>query len=82
MISLTIFLSNHVHIDCLLPSGRNIPPPFTPQECQELMGLLRSDSNGPAGNNIVRTRIVARVLIRQGMRLHVPLNMYISLVLV
>ncbi|KAI0337961.1 hypothetical protein BDW22DRAFT_1338908 [Trametopsis cervina] len=51
------------YTDCLLPSERTIPPAFSPQECQELMTLLRSDA--APNNAVVRTRIVARVLLRQ-----------------
>ena len=32
--------------DRLLPSQSSIPPPFTQEECQELMALLRSFNNG------------------------------------
>jgi hypothetical protein len=32
--------------DRLLPSQGSIPPPFTQEECQELMSLLRSFNNG------------------------------------
>jgi len=53
------------YTDCLLPSERTVPPAFNPQECQELMALLKSDGNGASGNSIVRNRIVARVLLRQ-----------------
>jgi hypothetical protein len=30
------------HLDRLLPSQRPVPPPFSQNECQELMNLLRS----------------------------------------
>ncbi|EKM48519.1 uncharacterized protein PHACADRAFT_132348 [Phanerochaete carnosa HHB-10118-sp] len=53
------------YTDCLLPSQQTVPPPFTPQECQELMGLLRSSNGDAPSNRIVHTRIVARVLLRQ-----------------
>lgn len=53
--------------DCLLPSARPAPPPFAPQECQELMSLLRSfDSNATQNTAVVQTRIVSRVLLRVG----------------
>ncbi|KAI0690265.1 hypothetical protein BC835DRAFT_1365422 [Cytidiella melzeri] len=53
------------YTECLLPSERTVPPAFTPQECQELMTLLKAGSNGSPGNTIVHNRIVARVLLRQ-----------------
>ncbi|OCH89981.1 hypothetical protein OBBRIDRAFT_793697 [Obba rivulosa] len=52
------------YTDCLLPSSRPVPPPFAPQECQELMGLLRSFDSEPSNTSVVQTRIVARVLLR------------------
>ncbi|KAL1940042.1 hypothetical protein VTO73DRAFT_9377 [Trametes versicolor] len=53
------------YTDCLLPSARPAPPPFAPQECQELMSLLRSfDSNATPNTAVVQTRIVSRVLLR------------------
>ena len=36
-------------LDRLLPSQRTVPAPFTQEECQELMSLLRSFSNGQTG---------------------------------
>jgi len=55
------------YTDCLLPSQQTVQPPFTPQECQELMGLLRSSNGDAPSNRIVHTRIVARVLLRQAL---------------
>ncbi|KAJ7866089.1 hypothetical protein B0H14DRAFT_3084265 [Mycena olivaceomarginata] len=47
----------------LPPQQLPLPPPFTQNECQELLGLLRSI--GEAGiQNIVLTRIVSRILLR------------------
>ncbi|THH18607.1 hypothetical protein EW146_g2429 [Bondarzewia mesenterica] len=54
------------YTDRLLPSSHPLPPPFTQDECQELMGLLRSlDSsiNSPT-QSMVRTRIIAKILLR------------------
>ena len=45
---------------------QNAHPPFTPQECQDLMNLLKSSSDEHSGSPIVHTRIVARVLLRKG----------------
>ncbi|KAF8967511.1 hypothetical protein BDZ97DRAFT_1755936 [Flammula alnicola] len=51
--------------DRLLPSQRPIPAPFTQEECQELMALLRSfDSEGHHDDHGIRTRVVARILLR------------------
>ena len=41
----TIFLRPHLRLievcsDCLLPSSRLVPPPFSQEECQELIKLL------------------------------------------
>jgi hypothetical protein len=36
----------HSRPDRLLPSQRTVPAPFTQEECQELMSLLRSFSTG------------------------------------
>ncbi|KAI0371477.1 hypothetical protein BV20DRAFT_942006 [Pilatotrama ljubarskyi] len=52
------------YTDCLLPSARPAPPPFAPQECQELMNLLRSFDTSSKNAVVVQTRIVARVLLR------------------
>ena len=52
--------------DCLLPSARPAPPPFAPQECQELMNLLRSFDSGSSNALVVQTRVVSRVLLRVG----------------
>ncbi|KAJ3013130.1 hypothetical protein NUW54_g1674 [Trametes sanguinea] len=40
------------------------PPPFAPQECQELMNLLRSFDSASQNAVVVQTRIVSRVLLR------------------
>ncbi|KAL6307106.1 hypothetical protein BKA93DRAFT_728227 [Sparassis latifolia] len=53
------------YTDFLLPSQKPVPPPFSPQECQELMRLLRSSEEGSTGGSLVHTRIVARVLLRK-----------------
>jgi len=53
--------------DRLLPSQRTIPAPFTQEECQELMSLLRSFNNeqSDAGlQGVVQTRIISRILLR------------------
>ncbi|KAF8179221.1 hypothetical protein BJ912DRAFT_855727, partial [Pholiota molesta] len=51
--------------DRLLPSARPIPPPFTQDECQELMNLLRSFSaEGHHDDHGIQTRVVARILLR------------------
>ena len=52
--------------DCILPSTRPAPPPFAPQECQELMNLLRSFDSGSSNALVVQTRVVSRVLLRVG----------------
>ncbi|KAH9947203.1 hypothetical protein B0H21DRAFT_692432 [Amylocystis lapponica] len=52
------------YTDCLLPSSKPVPPPFAPQECQELMGLFRSYDGSSKNAMVVHTRIVARVLLR------------------
>ncbi|KAI0268289.1 hypothetical protein BC834DRAFT_821316, partial [Gloeopeniophorella convolvens] len=49
------------YTDRLLPSSHPTPPPFTQEECQELISLLRS-FNGDT--SVVRARIVAKVLLR------------------
>ncbi|KAJ7224955.1 hypothetical protein B0H12DRAFT_1149639 [Mycena haematopus] len=52
----------------LPPQQLPLPPPFTQNECQELLGLLRSfgDSSQAEGGiqSIVLTRIVSRILLR------------------
>lgn len=53
-------------IECLLPSHKAGPQLFAPQECQELMGLLRSAGEDLTRPSIVHTRIVSRVLLRKG----------------
>lgn len=51
--------------DRLLPSHRTVPAPFTQDECQELMTLLRSnEQNDTALQTVVQTRIVSRILLR------------------
>ncbi|KAH9939244.1 uncharacterized protein BXZ73DRAFT_43685, partial [Epithele typhae] len=52
------------YTDCILPSARPAPPPFAPQECQELMNLLRSFESGSRNALVVQNRVVARVLLR------------------
>ncbi|KII94553.1 hypothetical protein PLICRDRAFT_98675 [Plicaturopsis crispa FD-325 SS-3] len=55
--------------DRLLPSDRPISPPFSQEECGELMGLLRSFSGSSFDssiNTVVHTRAVARILMRIG----------------
>ncbi|PCH40711.1 hypothetical protein WOLCODRAFT_136952 [Wolfiporia cocos MD-104 SS10] len=53
------------YTDCVLPASRNDSPtpPFAPQECQELMTLLRSIDGGEM-TPLVQTRIIARVRLR------------------
>ncbi|KAJ4490026.1 hypothetical protein J3R30DRAFT_3653508 [Lentinula aciculospora] len=54
--------------DRLLPSQRDITPPFNQSECQELNNILRSfggESNGDSGiQTVLQTRLVSRVLMR------------------
>ncbi|GLB34349.1 hypothetical protein LshimejAT787_0112330 [Lyophyllum shimeji] len=51
--------------DRLLPSHRTIPAPFTQEECQELMSLLKSFDQAEGGlQTVVHTRIVCRILLR------------------
>ncbi|KAJ3879398.1 hypothetical protein F5051DRAFT_326029 [Lentinula edodes] len=55
--------------DRLLPSQRDLTPPFNQAECQELNNILRSfgepDSNGDSGiQAVLHTRLVSRVLMR------------------
>ncbi|KAH9833855.1 uncharacterized protein C8Q71DRAFT_772821 [Rhodofomes roseus] len=53
------------YTEYLLPGAqRPTPPPFSPQECQELMGLLHSFNEDPTDVSLVQNRIVARVLLR------------------
>lgn len=47
-------------------------PPFMPQECQELMTLLKTFSSDSV--SVVHTRIVARVILRVGKYSHLPLR--------
>lgn len=51
------------YTDSLLPASRSVAPPFAPQECQELMTLLRS-VDGVNSTVVVQTHLVARVMIR------------------
>ncbi|KIM38706.1 hypothetical protein M413DRAFT_29942 [Hebeloma cylindrosporum] len=49
----------------LLPSQGSIPPPFTQEECQELMNLLRSFNREDAHDDHgIQTRVVSRILLR------------------
>lgn len=53
--------------DRLLPATRSTVAPFSQDECQELMSLLRSfgDHQGDSGiQPVLHTRIVARILLR------------------
>ncbi|KAJ3512998.1 hypothetical protein NMY22_g15172 [Coprinellus aureogranulatus] len=50
--------------DHLLPSQKPVPAPFTPEECQELMTLLKSFTPNAPDDNGIETRVVARVLLR------------------
>ncbi|KAF8165963.1 hypothetical protein B0H34DRAFT_648053 [Crassisporium funariophilum] len=50
--------------DRLLPSHRAIPAPFTQEECQELMALLRSFNDDHHDDHGIQTRIVSRILLR------------------
>jgi len=68
--------------DRLLPSHRPIPVPFSQEECQELMSLIRSfgtEQGDSEFQSVVYTRIVARILLRvahwrqQFFRPHKPL---------
>jgi len=55
------------YTDRLLPLSRPVPPPFTQEECQELMSLLRSFGGTPDPSGmqaVVHTRIIARILLR------------------
>ncbi|TCD65970.1 hypothetical protein EIP91_001962 [Steccherinum ochraceum] len=52
------------YTDSLLPTEQQFPPPFTPAECQELMGLLRSFDSEMEATSVVHTRLVSRILIR------------------
>ncbi|KZT06446.1 uncharacterized protein LAESUDRAFT_653443 [Laetiporus sulphureus 93-53] len=52
------------YTESLLPSSRPVAPPFAPQECQELMGLLRSADGSVGTSSVVQARIVARVMLR------------------
>ncbi|KAH9981599.1 hypothetical protein BJV74DRAFT_854774 [Russula compacta] len=53
------------YTDRLLPSPHPSLPPFSQEECQELLTLLRSFSNVSAQTvSVVRTRVVSKVLVR------------------
>ncbi|KAJ3505857.1 hypothetical protein NLJ89_g7196 [Agrocybe chaxingu] len=56
---------NWAWTDRLLPSHRGIPAPFSQEECQELINILRSFSNdSQQEDHGIQTRIVARILLR------------------
>ncbi|KJA17727.1 hypothetical protein HYPSUDRAFT_146154 [Hypholoma sublateritium FD-334 SS-4] len=51
--------------DRLLPSARPIPAPFSQEECQELMTLLRSfHDDHHHDDHGIQTRVVSRILLR------------------
>ncbi|TFK61040.1 hypothetical protein BDN72DRAFT_863919 [Pluteus cervinus] len=51
--------------DRLLPNHRSLPAPFSQEECQELLSLLRSfPDQGEAIQAVVQNRVIARVLLR------------------
>ncbi|PSR83451.1 hypothetical protein PHLCEN_2v5723 [Hermanssonia centrifuga] len=52
------------YTDYLLPSQQPTPAPFSPQECQELMGLLKAFDNNSNRIEVVHIRVVSRVLLR------------------
>jgi hypothetical protein len=53
------------YTDRLLPSAHPSPPPFTQEECQQLITLLRSFNHVSAQTiSVVRTRAVSKVLLR------------------
>lgn len=54
------------YTDCLLPSARPVPPPFSQDECQELIRLLETLGHPDLSESqsVVHTRIVSRVLMR------------------
>lgn len=55
------------YTDSLLPnSNKPTAPPFTQDECQQLMNLLRSFTEGPGAHNAIQARIVSKILIRVG----------------
>ncbi len=59
--------STHQIADRLLPNHRSLPAPFSQEECQELLSLLRSfPDQGEAIQAVVQNRIIARVLLRVG----------------
>ncbi|CAA7259460.1 unnamed protein product [Cyclocybe aegerita] len=56
---------NWAWTDRLLPSHRAIPAPFSQEECQELINILRSfNSDSQQDDNGIQTRVVARILLR------------------
>lgn len=53
------------YTDRLLPSSHPTPPPFSQEECQQLITLLRSFNHLSAQTvSVVRTRVVSKVLLR------------------
>ncbi|KAI9448062.1 hypothetical protein H4582DRAFT_57962 [Lactarius indigo] len=53
------------YTDRLLPSSHPAPPPFSQEECQQLITLLRSFNHVSAQTvSVVRTRAVSKVLLR------------------
>ncbi|KAF7320535.1 hypothetical protein HMN09_00137200 [Mycena chlorophos] len=52
----------------LPPQEQALPPPFTQEECQELLALLRSFGDAPQPENgiqsVVLTRVVSRIMLR------------------
>ncbi|TFY80046.1 hypothetical protein EWM64_g3967 [Hericium alpestre] len=55
------------YTDRLLPSSSSSTTPFTQEECQELTNLLRSldgSANHSPTPSVIRTRIVAKILLR------------------
>lgn len=47
----------YARLDCLLPSARPVPPPFSQEECQELIKLLGTLSEvAPPGFMRILTR--------------------------
>lgn len=53
------------YTDRLLPSSQPSPPPFSQEECQQLITLLRSFNNLSAQTvSVVRTRAVSKVFLR------------------
>ncbi|KAI0065971.1 hypothetical protein BV25DRAFT_1868650 [Artomyces pyxidatus] len=52
------------YTDRLLPSSHSAPPPFTQEECQELIALLHSLDGNSTTQSIVRTRVIAKIFLR------------------